>query len=308
MPPDGRQPELHRVDLNLSPPVQAANRVIGSSAATTGSKATSSLKSPLYRGISSPYFAPAPLTGAAALEDEHQQREKSQQNHADVMVENPGYKALSSLMAAGKGAKSPLPTDHSHQDSIVTWKVPEVARTSQHNGPSDHLGHQYSLRAEQDWDRVIDACFSGSDLPIEIGTEPKDWIFDFDSTVPTPDSHDRRLQVSTPNRVKAIDTIDATFYGTIGSRDFAPWRVEGSIPPSAESRIPDTENPLPLASDHKRDESDLETQVRVERRPVGAEPMSTILENASNQASKPIQSFSKDTGRRERSPKEGLQS
>lgn len=74
-----------------------------------GLGASPSPKSPRFKGAFSSGFAPLPLTGAAALADERRKREENQ-NQAPAMSENPGHKALSSLMAGG-GAGMSRPQD-----------------------------------------------------------------------------------------------------------------------------------------------------------------------------------------------------
>jgi hypothetical protein len=66
-------------------------------------------KSPRFKGAFSPGFVPISLTGAAALADERRQREDPR-NQTSAMSENPGHKALSSLMAGG-GAGMSRPQD-----------------------------------------------------------------------------------------------------------------------------------------------------------------------------------------------------
>ena len=67
-------------------------------------------KSPRFKGTFSPGFSAAPLTGAAALEDERRKKEAAQNIQDTAMSENPGHKALSSLMAGG-GAVMSRPQD-----------------------------------------------------------------------------------------------------------------------------------------------------------------------------------------------------
>ncbi|KAF4636104.1 hypothetical protein G7Y89_g1999 [Cudoniella acicularis] len=61
---------------------------------------------PRFKGTFSPAFSPIVLTGAAALADERRRQEDSQRNQQGAMSENPGHKALSSLMAQGGGGMS----------------------------------------------------------------------------------------------------------------------------------------------------------------------------------------------------------
>ncbi|KAG0651150.1 Transcriptional regulator CRZ1 [Hyphodiscus hymeniophilus] len=81
-----------------------------SSLANAGLGASSSSKLPRFKGAFSPSFSPAPLTGAAALEDQRRKQEESEQNPISAMSENPTHKALSSLMAGG-GAEMSKPQD-----------------------------------------------------------------------------------------------------------------------------------------------------------------------------------------------------
>ncbi|KAH8591393.1 hypothetical protein B0O99DRAFT_519828 [Bisporella sp. PMI_857] len=59
-------------------------------------------KSPRYRGE----FAPAILTGAAALEDQRRKQEELAKSAAGAISENPGHRAIASLMAGGGQAIS----------------------------------------------------------------------------------------------------------------------------------------------------------------------------------------------------------
>lgn len=54
-------------------------------------------KSPRY----SPRLSPAPLTGAAAMEDQRRQREDQERQQGRATSENPGYRAVESLISAG---------------------------------------------------------------------------------------------------------------------------------------------------------------------------------------------------------------
>jgi uncharacterized Zn-finger protein len=72
-------------------------------------RASPSPKSPRFKGVFSPGFVSIPLTGAAAIADERRKREENHKQ-ATAMSENPGHKALSSLMAGG-GAGISRPQD-----------------------------------------------------------------------------------------------------------------------------------------------------------------------------------------------------
>lgn len=105
------QPELDTTrtkSLKRSRPEQTQNPANLSSIANAGLGASPSPKSPRYKGTFSPGFSPAPLTGAAALDDQRRQREESQRKQDSAMSENPTHKALSSLMAGGGAAMSRL--------------------------------------------------------------------------------------------------------------------------------------------------------------------------------------------------------
>jgi len=80
------------------------------SIANAGLGSSPSPKSPRFKGAFSPRFSPMPLTGAAAMADERRKQEESQRNQQTAMSENPGHKALSSLMAGG-GAEMSKPQD-----------------------------------------------------------------------------------------------------------------------------------------------------------------------------------------------------
>lgn len=81
-------------------------------------------KSPRFKGTFSPGFSPAPLTGAAALADERRKREEAQKGQTPAMSENPGHRALASLMAGG-GAGMSTPQDA----PVATSKMSEGLST-----------------------------------------------------------------------------------------------------------------------------------------------------------------------------------
>lgn len=62
-------------------------------------------KSPRYKTTTSPGFYAAPLTGAAAMEDERRKQEE-QTRQSRATSENPGHRVMSSLMAGGGVAMS----------------------------------------------------------------------------------------------------------------------------------------------------------------------------------------------------------
>jgi hypothetical protein len=101
------QPESDHIrakSLKRSRAEQSQNPGNLTSIANAGLGASPSPKSPRFKGTFSPGFTPIPLTGAAALADEQRKREETQRtqsNQPPAMSENPGHKALSSLMAGG---------------------------------------------------------------------------------------------------------------------------------------------------------------------------------------------------------------
>ncbi|KAL2064957.1 hypothetical protein VTL71DRAFT_4097 [Oculimacula yallundae] len=80
------------------------------SIAHAGLVGSPSPKSPRFKGTFSPGYTPMLLTGEAALMDERRRFEESQRRQQPAMSENPGHKALSSLMAGG-GAGMSKPQD-----------------------------------------------------------------------------------------------------------------------------------------------------------------------------------------------------
>jgi len=82
------RPEQTQVPENLT---SIANAGLGVSPA----------KSPRFDGALSPGFAAIPLTGTAAFEDERRKKQEIEKNQAGAMSENPGHKALTSLLAGG---------------------------------------------------------------------------------------------------------------------------------------------------------------------------------------------------------------
>ena len=104
------------------------------------------------------------------------------------------------------------------KELVISTKSLDIAKAD----PLDHDGKYSSIQSEHDWDTIVDTCFSGSEVPVRIGAQPQDWIFDFDSPVPAPESHDRHLNVGTRyHEMTSNNPNQATFYGTIGSNDFA---------------------------------------------------------------------------------------
>jgi hypothetical protein len=96
--------------LKRSRPEQAQNPTNLSSIANAGLGVSPSPKSPRFKGAFSSGFSPTPLTGAAALDEQRRKREETERNQGSAMSENPGHKALSSLMAGG-GAGMSRPQD-----------------------------------------------------------------------------------------------------------------------------------------------------------------------------------------------------
>jgi hypothetical protein len=96
--------------LKRSRPEQLLNPAGQTSIVGAGLTASPSPKSPRFAGAFSPQFSPAPLTGAAAWEDERRRKEEQQKNLTGAMSENPGHKVLSSLIAGG-GAGMSKPQD-----------------------------------------------------------------------------------------------------------------------------------------------------------------------------------------------------
>ncbi|TVY56756.1 hypothetical protein LSUE1_G010329, partial [Lachnellula suecica] len=96
--------------LKRSRPDQAQNLTSLSSIANAGLGASPSPKSPRFKGTFSPGYSPITLTGAAAMEENRRKQEESQRNQPVAISENPGHKALSSLMAGG-GAGMSKPQD-----------------------------------------------------------------------------------------------------------------------------------------------------------------------------------------------------
>jgi hypothetical protein len=95
--------------LKRSRPEQPQNPANLTSIANAGLGASPSPKSPRYMGTFSG-FSTIPLTGAAALDDERRKREDSQRSQGGAMSENPGHKALESLLSGG-GAGMSKPQD-----------------------------------------------------------------------------------------------------------------------------------------------------------------------------------------------------
>ncbi|TAQ89679.1 hypothetical protein B7494_g1984 [Chlorociboria aeruginascens] len=83
---------------------------LASSIPQAGLKAAKSPKSSQFAGTFSTGFSAIPLTGSAALAEERRKREENQRNQPASMSENPGHKALTSLMAGG-GAGMSRPQD-----------------------------------------------------------------------------------------------------------------------------------------------------------------------------------------------------
>lgn len=58
-------------------------------------------KAPRFGGTFSPVFSAAPLTGAAAFEDERRKKEEAQKSQIGAMSKNPGHEAIASLLGGG---------------------------------------------------------------------------------------------------------------------------------------------------------------------------------------------------------------
>lgn len=142
--------------------------------------------------------------------------------------------------------------DQTEQAGLARPETSFVLSEDSHKGPitvpSDQHAKNSTFPAEHDWDIIIDTCFSGPEVP----SEPQDWIFNFDSPVPRPNSHERHLNINPRRHESASDETDeTTFYGTIGLDDFAPWGMDamaGQLPESGK-KISDDQQHLHFESD-----------------------------------------------------------
>jgi hypothetical protein len=103
--------------LKRSRPKKTQNPAHLTSITNAGLGASSSPKSPRFKGTFSPGFPPTPPTGTAALADERRLREESRTSQSSATSENLGHIALSSLMAGGGAGMSRL------QDTPVSTTV-----------------------------------------------------------------------------------------------------------------------------------------------------------------------------------------
>ena len=76
----------------------------------------------------SPRLSPAPLTGAAAMEDQRRQREEQERQQGRAMSENPGHRALSSLIS-GASAEMSKPQDAPPAATTMSDGLSVVAKT-----------------------------------------------------------------------------------------------------------------------------------------------------------------------------------
>ncbi|KAG0647499.1 Transcription factor radR [Hyphodiscus hymeniophilus] len=137
--------------------------------------------------------------------------------------------------------------NHTPPPDVPIWYKATNSTQGVDNAKGDQLeqnDQRHCIQSPHKWDTIVDTCFSGSEVPVEIGSQSRDWIFDFDSPVPAPESHDRQL--------------NATFHGTIGSSDFAPWRVDAALPPlpGLKGSIRDTDNLIPPSSNQGENHSE----------------------------------------------------
>jgi hypothetical protein len=159
------QPEsdpIRAKSLKRSRAEQSQNPGNLASIANAGLGAAPSPKSPRFKGTFSPGFTPIPLTGAAALADEQRKREetrKNQEKQAPAMSENPGHKALSSLMAGGgTGMSKP-------QDAPIATTTMSEGMSTAANAISIPSPMQYDEKPETSPASVTSLASLGSTAP-----------------------------------------------------------------------------------------------------------------------------------------------
>ena len=81
-------------------------------------------KSPRY----SPRLSPAPLTGAAAMEDQRRQREEHERQQGRAVSENPGHRAIENLISGGSAQMS-KPQDAPPAATTMSDGMSVVAKT-----------------------------------------------------------------------------------------------------------------------------------------------------------------------------------
>jgi hypothetical protein len=128
--------------LKRSRPESSQNPANLTSITNAGLVGSPSPKSPRFKGTFTPGFFAAPLTGAAALEDERRKMEESKRPQPSLMSENPGHKVMSSLMAGG-GAGMSKPNDA----PVATTSMSEGMSTAA-NAISIPSPMQYDEKAE----------------------------------------------------------------------------------------------------------------------------------------------------------------
>lgn len=148
--------------LKRSRAEQSQNPEKLTSIANAGLGASPSPKSPRFKGAFSPEFTPIHLTGAAALADEQrrgEENQKRQKNQAPAMSENPGHKALSSLMAGG-GTSMSKP-----QDAPVATTIMSEGMSTAANAISIPSPMQYEEKPETSPASVTSLASLGSTAP-----------------------------------------------------------------------------------------------------------------------------------------------
>jgi hypothetical protein len=123
-----------------------------------GFTALQSPKSPRTAGAFSPRFSPAPMTGAAALEDERRRREDQQRSRATAMSENPGHKVLTSLKDGGGAMSRP-------QDGLTSATTMSDAMSTVAKAVTIPSTMQYDDKAETSPISVTSLASLGSSAP-----------------------------------------------------------------------------------------------------------------------------------------------
>lgn len=94
--------------LKRSRPDSSPNSSSLTTIADAGLTVSPLAKSPRFGPSFSPRYSPAPLTGAAAMEDERRRREDQQKTQGRATSENPGHKVISSLISGASSGISRL--------------------------------------------------------------------------------------------------------------------------------------------------------------------------------------------------------
>ncbi|CAL3962166.1 hypothetical protein PZA11_000603 [Diplocarpon coronariae] len=202
------------------------------SIANAGLGASPLPKSPRYKGSFSPGYTAITLTGEAALADERSRVQEHQSRQPAAMSENPGHKALSSLMAGG-GTRMSKP-----QDAPVATTIMGDGMSSAANAISISSPIHYEERHDISPASVTSLASLGSSA--HTATASSTHVASPAAMSSAIDAESRDLRTGNPSQLKS--TSDEQHSNRALS---FPGNLQGQFDPS---RIPPREMSLPTSN------------------------------------------------------------